>query len=399
VPAPPLPPDAAVVVVGAGLGGLTVVEQLRAAGHAGPLTLVGSEAEHPYDRPPLSKEALRGGAGPAHLRPPAEYAELGLDLRLGRTATGVDVARRQVQLDDGAELGYDALVLAPGAVPRTLPVLAGQPAVHVLRTHADAQALRADVLSAGRLAVVGGGFVGCEVASSARALRAEVDLVELLPGPLVRVLGPRLAARVADLHRDAGVRLHVEAAVTGVRGQGADRVLLLDDGSEVGAPVVLVGLGVVPATGWLSGVELDADGAVRCDGVGRTGTTGVWALGDAASWAGPDGARVRHEHWTSALEQAACVAAALLDPSTPAHAPVPYVWSEQHGVLLQCVGAVEPQTEAELHDAPGGVVALHAAGDRLAGVALLDGRRLVGRARRLLRDGASLDEARAALLG
>lgn len=396
----PLPPDAAVVVVGAGLGGLMVVEQLRAAGHRGPLTLVGAEDEHPYDRPPLSKQALRDGAGPAHLRPPADYAALDVDLRLGRTATALDPAARVVRLDDGAALGYDEAVLAPGAAPRTLPVLDGQPAVHVLRTHTDALRLRTDVVAAGRLAVVGGGFVGCEVASSARALGAGVDLVELLPGPLVRVLGPCLAGRMADLHRAHGVRLHTGVAVEGVRGEGGARVLELGDGSTVPAPVVLLGLGVVPATAWLagSGVALGPDGAVLCDATGRTSADGVRALGDAASWAGPDGVRTRHEHWTSAVEQAAAVASSLLDPGTSEVGPVPYFWSEQHGVLLQSVGEVEPATEAEVHEAGGAVVALHADAGALRGVVVLDGKRLVGRARRLLRDGADLEQARAALL-
>lgn len=377
------------VVVGAGLGGLNVVEELRRGGHTGPLALVGAETEHPYDRPPLSKEALRDGAGPAHLRAPADYAELDLDLRLGRTAVGLDQDARCVRLDDGTELAFDALVLAPGAEPRTLPEL---PDAHVLRTHADAVALRAALLAAGHLLVVGGGFVGCEVAASARALGAEVDLVEVLPGPLVRVLGPQVAGRVADLHTGRGVRLHGGVRVSALEGDEA----VLSDGSRLPARAVLVGLGVRPATGWLAdgGPELAADGGVVCDGGGRTSLEGVWAVGDAAQWAGR-----RTEHWTSAMEQASTVVQDVLTGTPPPHLPVPYVWSEQHGSLLQCLGDVAPDTEAEVHDVGTGLVALHADGDgRLRGVVTLDAKKQVSRGRKALREGADLETARSLLL-
>ncbi len=378
-----------VVVVGAGLGGLNVVEELRRGGHTGPLVLVGAEDEHPYDRPPLSKEALRDGAGPAHLRPVDDYADLDLDLRLGRTAVGLDLAASCVALDDGSAVPYDALVLAPGAAPRTLPEL---PDAHVLRTHADAVALRAALLDAGHLLVVGGGFVGCEVAGSARALGAEVDLVEVLPGPLVRVLGPQVAARMAELHTARGVRLHGGVRVTALDGVEA----VLSDGTRLPAAAVLVGLGVTPATGWLagSGLALAGDGGIVCGPSGRTSADGVWAVGDAASW---DGRRT--EHWTSAIEQASTVVQDVLTGTPPPHLPVPYVWSEQHGAMLQCLGEVGPDTEAEVHDVGEGLVALHAdAGGRLLGVVTLDAKKQVSRARKALREGADVETARALLL-
>lgn len=413
LPAPALLPSARltgmstpIVVVGAGLGGLRLVEELRRAGHEGPLVLVGEELEHPYDRPPLSKEVLRGEVTePTHLRAVEEYAELDVDLRLGVTATGLDAGARTLALSDGSTLAYDRLVLAPGATPRLLPGTASRPGLHVLRTHDDALRLREAVLAEKALAIVGGGFIGCEVAASARALGAEVDLVELLPGPLVRALGPVVAGRIAQLHRDHGVRLHVGTGVTAFRGEASVEGLELSDGTVLDSRVVLVGLGVVPATSWLagSGVELGQDGAVLCDRFGRTSAAGVWAVGDAAAWTDATGRQRRVEHWMTAVEQAATVAANLRAASEDDLAPhvgVPYFWSDQYASSLQALGEVAPDTEAEVHDLEGGgLVALHTGGDRLLGAVVVDSPRHVGKARRLLRAGSDVAGARAALLG
>ena len=388
-----LAPDARVVVVGAGLAGLRVVERLRRLGFTGPLALIGEEDEHPYDRPPLSKEVLRGvQEAPAHLRPAHEYAELDLELRLGRQAVAVDVDARTVAFDDGAQLPYDALVLAPGANPRTLPS-APRAGVHMLRTHTDALALRADVTREQALVVVGGGFLGCEAAASARQLGAEVDLVEALPGPLVRVVSPAVAERVAALHEAQGVRLHTGVGVASV---GVD-VIALADGRSLPAPVVLVALGVVPATGWLAGLELQPDGAVRCDRYGRASAPGVWALGDAAAWEDATGRHRRVEHWSSAIEQAATVSANLLAEEPVPHVSVPYFWSDQYASNVQGLGEVAPDTQTDVLEAGDGLVVLHGDGDRLLGVVTLDANRHLGRARKLLRNGASRAEAREVL--
>lgn len=397
-----------VVVVGAGLGGLRVVEELRRAGYRGPLSLVGEEATYPYDRPPLSKTVLQSGEAAPLLRPVEDYAELDLDLRLGRRATELDPQSRTVLLDDGTALPYDQLVLAPGAAPRRLPG-PDVPGLHVLRTQDDAAALRDDLLRERSLVVVGGGFLGCEVAASARRLGVDVDLVELLDGPLTRVLGPVMAARIAKLHLEQGVRLHCGVGVSGVGVSGAGRVeeLQLSDGRVLPARVVLVALGVVPATGWLgpAGPTLEPDGGIRCDRYGRTDTPGVWALGDAAAWSDPTGRHRRVEHWTSAVEQAVVVAQNLLATKDSAgtgdlipHTGVPYVWSDQYDVTLQCVGEIRPDTEVEVFEIGTGLAALHADGDRLRGVTLLDARKRAGRARRLLAAGSDLAQARADLL-
>lgn len=394
-----------IVVVGAGLGGLRLVESLRGDGHEGPLVLVGEELEHPYDRPPLSKEVLRGEVETVtHLRAVDEYAELDVELHLGRRAVSLDPAARTVTLDDGTALSYAQVVLAPGAVPRLLPGAPQLPGMFVLRTHDDALRLREAVLAGGALAVVGGGFIGCEVAASARRLGAQVDLVELLHGPLVRVLGPQVAARVAQLHRDQGVRLHVGTGVEHVRGTDRVEGLVLSDGTEIACSAVLVGLGVQPCTDWLqgSGVALGPDGSVLCDAYGRTSAPGVWAVGDAAAWTDATGRQRRVEHWMTAVEHAATVAANLhaAEGELVSHVGVPYFWSDQYDSSVQALGEVAPETEVEVHPVgDGGLVALHADGDRLLGVVVVDHPRSVGKARRLLRAGSDLAGARTALVG
>ena len=381
-----------VVVVGAGLGGLNTVEGLRRAGHTGPLTLVGDETAWPYDRPPLSKTALQTGSPAPLLRAVEDYPELDLDLRLGVAATGLDARAREVALDDGTVLAYDALVLAPGAAPRRLPG-PWLPGMHVLRTQDDATALRADVVRHGAVTVVGGGFIGCEVAASARHLGAEVDLVELLPGPLVRVLGPVLAERLGALHIDRGVRLHGGVGVRAVLGDGAVEGLELADGRVLDTRVVLVGLGVIPATAWLAdALQLAPDGGIVCDEAGLA-ADGVWAVGDAAAW----GTAGRVEHWTSAMEQAAAVAQSVLGSPT-ADTSVPYIWSDQYDSTLQCLGEVQPDTEAEVLEVGQGMAALHVRDGRLVGAALLDLRKQVGRVRRVLAANGSVEDARAAVL-
>ena len=396
----------AVLVVGAGLGGLGTVEQLRRSGYTGRLTLVGEEPDWPYDRPPLSKAALQAGTPAPLLRAVKDYPELDLDLRLGRSAVALDTEACTVRLDDDTVLDYDALVLAPGAAPRRLPgpALAG---VHVLRTQDDAAALRADVVRHGALAIVGGGFIGCEVAASARRLGAEVDLVELLAGPLVRVVGPAVAGRVAQLHLDHGVRLHGGVGVRALHGDdgeggkgdgdggggGSVVAVELGDGQVLPTRVVLVGLGVVPATGWLGdSLTLAADLGICCDETGLA-APGVWAVGDAAVW----GTARRVEHWTSAVEQAAAVAQSVLGRPT-ADTSVPYVWSDQYDSTLQCVGEVGPDTEREVLEVGAGLAALHLDGDRFVGAALLDLRKQAGRVRRVLAADGSAADARAALL-
>ncbi len=311
-----------VVVVGAGLAGLRTVEALRDKGFDGALVLVGEEEHLPYDRPPLSKQVLRGDREPVLLRGEHQYAELDLDLRLGTPVTGLDLAAREVTTQDGA-LGFDHLVIATGAAPRRLP---GSPGL-VLRTLDDCRALSPYLREGATLGIVGAGLIGCEVAASARSKGADVHLVDVLKAPLVRVLGDTVSARVQALHEEHGVRFHLDTGVT----EASGTTLALADGTALDVDVVLEALGAVPTTGWLEGSGLDVANGVGCDEVGQA-AEGVWAVGDVARWAGR-----RLEHWTSAAEQASVVASAILGDRSPWHV-APYWWSDQYDVKLQGIG-------------------------------------------------------------
>ena len=328
-----------IAVVGASLAGLRTAEALRRHGYQGELTLIGAEPHFPpYDRPPLSKAVLTG-APPERLRAPGE-AELGAKLRLGVAAVGLDLAARQVHLADGERLGFDGLVIATGVAPRQPAALRGAPPeVFVLRTLEDALALRAALLRGPRVAVVGGGFIGCEIAAACRALGLEVTVVEADEQPLRRVLGPRMGRELAALHRDHGTALRTGTPVAGLR---PGRVLLAD-GTEVPADVVVVAIGCAPATGWLRGSGLDlTDGVLLDERCAAVGARGVVAAGDVARWPHPlFGETLRIEHWTNAVEQADAAARTLLaGPGGTAepYAAVPYFWSEQYGTKIHFVG-------------------------------------------------------------
>jgi NADPH-dependent 2,4-dienoyl-CoA reductase/sulfur reductase-like enzyme len=398
------PHESRIVVIGAGLAGLRVVENLRAHQHRGPITLVGEEKRPPYDRPPLSKDVLRGDRPVIELRKPEAYDELGLDLRLGVTATGLDVAAREVELDGGVRLPYDHAVIATGAVPRTLPTIGNVAGVHYLRTAEDSLELGAAIRSARSFAVVGGGFIGCEVAASARAMGVDVTLVELLEQPLARVLGSVLGEEVARLHRSHGVDVRCGVGVSGVVGESTVERLMLSDGSEIDADVALVCLGVVPATDWLAGSDLHVDNGVVCDEHGRASAAGAWAVGDMARWRDPvSGRHARIEHWTNAVEQAEVVAANILagGQSLRSHAPVPYVWSDQYEFKIQSVGYPDPADDVELlrvgkRDR---LMALYSRDGKLTAAVGFSVAAAVMKVRTLLIGGVSLDEARAAVGG
>lgn len=315
-----------VVVVGAGLAGLRTAEALRDKGFDGELVLVGDEVHLPYDRPPLSKHVLRGEREPMLLRPEDAYAELSLDLRLGVAALGLDLEARQVLTAHGP-VDFDHVVIATGATPRRLPGAPG----HVLRTVDDAQGL-APLLEPGRtIGVVGAGLIGCEVAASARKKGAEVHVVDLLPKPLVRVLGNEVADRVQALHEEHGVVFHLGTSVA----QASPTHLELGDGTVLELDALLEAMGVTPTVGWLADSGLPLDDGVVCDEVGEA-APGVWAVGDVARWGG-----TRHEHWTSAVEQASVVADAILGERRESTDP-PYWWSDQYDVKLQGLGRIEP---------------------------------------------------------
>lgn len=329
-----------VVIVGAGLAGLRTAEALRDRGFDGDLVLLGEEVHLPYDRPPLSKHVLRGDRPAMYLRAEDDYADLRLDLRLGTAVTGLDLADRTVTTADGP-VAFDELVIATGATPRRLPGAPG----HVLRTLDDCLGLAPLLLPGAVIGVVGAGLIGCEVAASARAKDVEVHLVDVLPKPLVRVLGDQVARRIADLHEGRGVHLHLG---TGVAAATATR-LELSDGTVLTVDAVLEAMGVTPATGWLEGSGLELADGVLCDQVGQA-ADGVWAVGDVARWADGLGGSFRREHWTSANEQAATVAAAILGVREPVTTP-PYWWSDQYDVKLQGLGEVHSDDDVLMLEA------------------------------------------------
>ena len=343
-----------VVVVGAALAGLRAAEELRAAGYGGRLVFVGAEDHLPYDRPPLSKEVLAGewDLGQTALRK-QPYEDLDLDWRLGRRAAALDARARTVSLADGERLSFDGAVLATGAVPRTLPGTPPLPGIHLLRSLDDCEALRDELARGPRVVVVGAGFIGAEVAATCRGRGLSVTVLEALPAPMVRGLGPVLGDALGRLHRDHGVDLRLGVGVAGFEGGDRVEAVLLGDGTRVAADVVVVGIGVRPATDWLEGAGLRIDDGVVCDATCQA-APGIVAAGDVARWPSAlyDGESIRLEHWTNAAEQGAFVGRRLLagDGAAPSFDPVPFVWSDQYDVKIQVAGSVRGDDRIEVVD-------------------------------------------------
>ncbi|AYF78799.1 FAD-dependent oxidoreductase [Nocardia yunnanensis] len=333
-----------VLIVGAGLAGLRAAEELRRGGYTGELTLLGDENRAPYDRPPLSKQYVRGETDDTALRPAEFYDEQRITLRLGATATGVDTTARRVRLADGSDLGYDALVIATGLRPRRIPGLPEVSGVHVLRSHADAAGLRAHLGSARQAVIVGAGFIGCELAASFRSRGLAVTIVEPQPTPLYAALGAAVGALVTRLHESEGVEVRCGTGVESLVTEGDSVIgVRLADGTRIDADLVVIGIGSVPAADWLadSGIPLAAPadgGGVLTDETGRTTVPGVWAVGDVAAWPHAAGRNKRVEHWTNAGEQARILAAALLGGEPAGETQVPYVWSDQYDMKIQVLG-------------------------------------------------------------
>lgn len=342
-----------IVIVGGGLAAARVAEQLRAAEYAGPVTIVSDEEHLPYDRPPLSKDVLHAPIGEekgledVSLRPAQFYADNDITLRLGKGAGSLNPAARTVTLVDGTELDYDELVIATGLVPRRIPSFPDLDGVRVLRTFDEAVALREHAGRARRAVIVGAGFIGCEVAAALRRLRVDVVLVEPQPAPLAGVLGRRVGELVTRLHRAEGVDVRTGVSVAEVRGSQHVETVVLTDGTELVADLVVVGVGSRPATDWLVGSGIAVDNGVLCDPNGRTSEPHVWALGDVASWRDAAGHQTRVEHWSNVAEQARVLVPAMLGKEPPALVVVPYFWSDQYDVKIQCLG--EPAADDAVH--------------------------------------------------
>lgn len=344
-----------IVLVGASAAGLTAADALRRDGFTGSLTMVGEELWAPYDRPPLSKQVLAGTWEPERtvLRQEADLGRLKLDLRLGCRATGLDPAARTVTLADGDRLPYDGLLLATGLRPRRLPFGHDLAGVHVLRTLDDALTLRAQWGSGPRVVVIGAGFLGSEIAATARGLGLDVALVDPEPAPLARQVGTWVGGLVADLHRDHGVRLHMGRGVTELTGAcGRVTAVVLDDGTRLPADVVVVAIGSVPAVDWLADSGLSLGDGVRCDSHCRA-APGVYAAGDVANWPDPaTGGRVRLEQRMNATDQARAAARNLLaDPGgSEPYAPIPFGWTDQYDAKIQFHGRFPADAQVECVD-------------------------------------------------
>jgi NADPH-dependent 2,4-dienoyl-CoA reductase/sulfur reductase-like enzyme len=333
----------ALVIVGASLAGLRAAQAARAAGHEGELVVVGEERHLPYTRPPLSKDLLAGLEEADACALPG--ADLDVTWRLGSRAEALDLGAREVRLAAGDAVPFDRLVLATGcrARPWTGPG-AGLDGLHTLRHLDDALALREALAGGPRLAIIGAGFIGCEVAASARKLGVDVTLVDIAPAPMP-ALGELLGARCADLHRSHGVDLRLGTGIAALHGDGAGRVAQVElaGGARIEADVVVVALGAIPNTEWLAGSGLQADPGVLCDEqLAAVGAEGVFCAGDIAAWPHPlaPGAPVRIEHWTNAAEQgthAGRNAVAAPEDRRP-YAAVPSFWSDQYDVKIQAVG-------------------------------------------------------------
>ncbi|MFT4199422.1 NAD(P)/FAD-dependent oxidoreductase [Gordonia sp. (in: high G+C Gram-positive bacteria)] len=349
--------DATVVIVGAGLGGVRAAENLRTGGHEGPIIMIGAESHPPYDRPPLSKNALTDAADRVDLKPDEFFTDSSIDLRTGERVASIDPTAKTVSVTrgDGSSYGqsYDALVLATGLLPRPFPGAEDVDGVFTIRTVEDAQRLREAAGEAKKAVVIGAGFIGCETAASLHTLGLDVTLVEPAPTPLAQAVGTTIGDLVTRQHLEKGVAVRAGTGVDEIRVDGGKAVgVTLSGGEVVDADLVVVGIGSTPVVDYLegSGIELasrEVGGGIACNEVGATSADGVYALGDVANWRDHGGAQRRAEHWNHTVEQAAIVASAMLGTDHAVVPAVPYFWSDQYDLKIQMLGW--PKADDDVH--------------------------------------------------
>jgi 3-phenylpropionate/trans-cinnamate dioxygenase ferredoxin reductase component len=343
------------VIIGASLAGAKAAETLRTEGFDGRIVLVGEEPVRPYERPPLSKDYLRGEVGPdaAFVHDEGFYGEHDIELLTGTTASALDVANRQVGLDSGDTLGYDALLLTTGAGPRRLSIAgADLPGIHYLRTMEDADRLHEALVAGGPLVVIGAGWIGCEVAASARQMGVDVAVVEMGALPLERVLGPELGAFYRDVHVEHGVDFHFGVGIDSLQGRSKVEAVGLSDGSSLPANVVVVGVGVAPRVELAQAAGLTVDNGIVTDEYLAASAPGVYAAGDVASaWHPVLGRRIRLEHWSSALNQGPAAAKNMLGEPTP-YTKIPYFYSDQYDVSMEYSGLATKWDDVVLRGDP-----------------------------------------------
>lgn len=325
-----------IVIVGAGLAGLRTAQELRKLGFDGEVVLVGDEVHLPYDRPPLSKEVIRGEREDTTIEPREYFDEHSIELRLGSAATRLDPAQKILELADGSTVHYDDLVIATGLTPRRLSSLPDLDGVHVLRSRDDADGLRRAATSSSHAVVIGAGFIGCELAAGFRHLGIDVTVVEPQATPLASVLGTEVGSMIGRLHVAEGVDLRTGVGVDTLRGEDRVSHVILSDGTEIEADLVVVGIGSTPSAQWLAGSGIEVGDGVAADSVGRTSDPHVWAVGDVAGWSS---AGKRVEHWSNVSDQVRVMVPELLgvEPG-PSRPVVPYFWSDQYELKIQALG-------------------------------------------------------------
>jgi NADPH-dependent 2,4-dienoyl-CoA reductase/sulfur reductase-like enzyme len=400
-----------VVIVGASLAGLRAAETLRQHDAVGSVVVVGAEPHRPYDRPPLSKKLLSGEWEPdrIHLRQPDVFDDLDVEWRLGAAAAGLDLGDRTVRLTDGSSVEFDGVVVATGAVPRRLLGHDDFDHVHELRSLDDALALRAEITPGGRrVVVIGAGFIGLEAAATAKTLGNDVVVLEGASAPLIRGLGAEMGEAIAELHRAKGIDVRCDVRIEALTHDG----VRLEGGELVLADVVVVGIGVTPATDWLADSGLELRDGVVCDAnlnavVDGTPVPGVFAAGDVARW--PNelfDEEMRVEHWTNAAEQGAHAAGNLVraaqgEPLQP-YAPLPFFWSDQFEHRIQFLGRASADDEVRVVAGSvedGKFLALFGRRGRLHGALGVNAPRWVMPTRKLFMERASWDDALAATSG
>ena len=394
-----------VVVVGGSLAGLRACETLRQEGFGGDITVVSAEVDTFYDRPPLSKKLLAGEWQPDRiaLRKANDISALQLTMRCGVAALALDTTSKTLQLSDATQLSFDGLVIATGGVVRTLPNQPRIQGVHTLRTVSDASLLRDQLVPGARLVVIGAGFIGLEVAATARTRGADVTVLEGLASPLVRALGAQMGAAVASVHERNAVVVRCGVQVQRIIGDECVTGVELGDGELVPADVVLVGVGVSPATQWLESSGLVLRDGVVCDDTLSVGMPAIYAAGDVARW--PNAlftdveSDMRVEHWTNAAEQGAVAAKNMLavqrgEPPTP-YAAVPFFWSDQFDSRVQFLGRarVDSVVDVVAGDLDSRFCAMYSTNGRLTAVLGVSMPKLVMPARALLQRTTSRAEA------
>lgn len=381
-----------VLVVGASVAGVHAAEALREQGFDGQITLVSAEDTLPYDRPPLSKAALAGAMSSLELllRPSDWYAAHDVELLLGQPARHLDVANRSIRLSDGTTLDYDGLVLATGSAARRPSGIGGDTnRIQLLRTERDCANLRQGLLPGTRLVIIGAGFIGLEVAATARSLGVEVTVVEIGPAPLAAVLGAEVGEWFGRLHERHGVSIRCRQSVLEVRAIGGANQVRLDDGEIIEADVVVAGVGATPMSGWLIDSGLDLyQGGVVCDAQLRAAAPGVVAAGDIAYWHNElFDERMRVEHWTNAVEQGRHAALSLLGADAGPYVGPPYFWTDQFTASTRTVGRVNGLDHVSIkHMDEESLVALYGRGAAFRGAVCVNAPRALLDCRRALTD-------------